>query len=148
MKILLAVDGSPYSDAAVNEVVSRPWPEGSIVRLVAAVQPYTPPATEIVMAGATMEEVRRQQTTEATQLTSRVADVLRKGGLEIETAIRDGDPRSAIVDEASDWGADLIVMGSHGRTGLKRWLLGSVAGSVVSHAPCSVEVVRRPVDQR
>ena len=57
--------------------------------------------------------------------------------------MRDGDPRSAIVDEAEEWGADLIVVGSHGYTGLKRWLLGSVAQSVVGHAPCSVEVVRR-----
>jgi nucleotide-binding universal stress UspA family protein len=113
-----------------------------LVRLVAAVQPYTPPATEVVLAGATMEEGRRQQTAEAAQLTNRVAGVLRKAGLEVDSAIREADPRSAIVDEASEWGADLIVMGSHGRTGLKRLLLGSVAGSVVSHAPCSVEVVR------
>ena len=56
--------------------------------------------------------------------------------------MRDGDPRTVIVDEAKEWSADLIVMGSHGYTGLKRLLLGSVAHSVVSHAPCSVEVVR------
>jgi len=60
-----------------------------------------------------------------------------------ETAVREGDPRSAIVDEADEWGADLVVIGSHGRTGVTRWLLGSVAGAIVSHAPCSVEVVRR-----
>ena len=46
------------------------------------------------------------------------------------------------VDEATEWPADLIVLGSHGYTGLKRWLLGSVAQSVVAHASCSVEVVR------
>ncbi|PYT09057.1 MAG: hypothetical protein DMF60_03355 [Acidobacteria bacterium] len=57
--------------------------------------------------------------------------------------VRDGDPRSVIVDEAKDWSANLIVVGSHGYTGVKRWLLGSVAHSVVSHAPCSVEVVRK-----
>jgi len=63
----------------------------------------------------------------------------------------DGSPHSQDeVDEvgrwpwqADEWGADLIVVGSHGRTGVKRWLLGSVAGAIVSHAPCSVEVVRR-----
>ena len=49
---------------------------------------------------------------------------------------------SVIVDEAENWKADLIVVGSHGYTGIKKWLLGSVAQSVVSHAPCSVEVVR------
>jgi nucleotide-binding universal stress UspA family protein len=48
-----------------------------------------------------------------------------------------------IVEEASTWSADLIVMGSHGYTGLTRLLLGSVASYVVNHAPCSVEVARK-----
>ena len=144
MKILLAIDGSSHSDAAVQEVISRPWPGGSIVRIMSAVQPYTPPATEIVLAAATLESVTRQQTEQATQLTNRAAESVRKAGLEVETAVRQGDPRSVIVDEAAEWGADLIVLGSHGRTGIKRWLLGSVAGSVVSHAACSVEIVRQP----
>jgi len=46
------------------------------------------------------------------------------------------------VDQAKDWRADLIVLGSHGRSGIKRWILGSVAEAVVRHAPCSVEVAR------
>jgi nucleotide-binding universal stress UspA family protein len=77
----------------------------------------------------------------------RAAERLGTKGLPIETVVRQGDPRSAIVDEAEEWAADLIVVGSHGRTGIKRWLLGSVAQSLVSHAPCSVVVVRRkPTD--
>jgi nucleotide-binding universal stress UspA family protein len=48
-----------------------------------------------------------------------------------------------IIGEARKWSADLIVLGSHGYTGLKRLLLGSVALFVVSHAPCSVEIVRK-----
>jgi nucleotide-binding universal stress UspA family protein len=50
-----------------------------------------------------------------------------------------------IVDEASSFGADLIALGSHGRTGIKRWIIGSVAEYVVRHAPCSIEVVRSPI---
>lgn len=107
------------------------------------VQPYTPPATEFVLAGATLEDIRRQQTADAEHLTARAADAVKAADVSVETAVREGDPRSAIVDEAGEWGADLIVVGSHGRTGVKRWLLGSVAGAIVSHAPCSVEVVRR-----
>lgn len=64
-----------------------------------------------------------------------------------EAAVREGGPREVIADDAKAWSADLIVVGSHGYTGLKRFLLGSVAQSVVGHAPCSVEVVReRPAD--
>lgn len=142
MKILLAVDGSPHSQAAVDEVKQRPWPSKSTVRVLSVIQPYTPPATEFVLAGATLESMRRQQTLEAEQLTAGVADAVKGTNVSTQTAVREGDPRSAIVDEADEWGADLIVVGSHGRTGLKRWLLGSVAQAIVGHAPCSVEVVR------
>ena len=143
MKILLAVDGSPHSEDAAEEVGRRPWPSDSTIRVLSVIQPYPPPATEFVLAAATLEDIRGQQTKEADLLTRRVADTLKGTSSSPETVVREGDPRSAIVDEASEWGADLIVVGSHGRTGVKRWLLGSVANGVVSHAPCSVEVVRR-----
>jgi nucleotide-binding universal stress UspA family protein len=143
MRILLAIDGSPHSQTAVDEVARRPWPSKSQIRLLSVIQPYAPPATEFVLAGATFEDMRQQQVSSAKEIMERAAESLKKSGLSTETAVREGDPRSAIVDEADDWGADLIVVGSHGRTGLARWLLGSVAQAVVGHASCSVEVVRR-----
>jgi nucleotide-binding universal stress UspA family protein len=60
----------------------------------------------------------------------------------IDGQIAPGSPRVVILDEAEDWGADLIVVGSHGYRAWERFLLGSVSQSVVSHAKCSVEVVR------
>ena len=144
MKILLAVDGSEYSQAAVGAVAARPWPPGTTVRVLSAVEPVVPPASEVWYdAGGSLELTRQELTKQADQLTAGVAERLRAAGLTAGTAVRDGDPRSVILDEAQEWGADLIVVGSHGYTGLKRWLLGSVAQSVVGHAPCSVEVVRR-----
>lgn len=142
MKILLAVDGSPHSQDAVDEIARRPWPPDSTIRVLSVIQPYTPPATEFVLAGATLEDMRWQQTSEAERLTARAADAVKAVSVATETVVREGDPRSAIVDEAREWGADLIVVGSHGRTGLERWLMGSVAQAIVGHAPCSVEVVR------
>lgn len=144
MRIILAIDGSEYSAEAAKAVASRPWPEGTLVRVLAAVAPVAPPAAELWYdAGGSLERARQEMTAQAEQLTAGVAETLRAGGLTAETAVRQGEPRSAIVDEAKEWDADLIVIGSHGYTGLTRWLLGSVAQSVVSHAPCSVEVVRR-----
>jgi nucleotide-binding universal stress UspA family protein len=143
MRILLAIDGSPHAQAAVDEVARRPWPKGSKIRVMSAIQPYTPPATEVVLAGAMLEDMRQQQVSTAEEITGRAADALKKARLSTETTVREGDPRSAIVDESDEWGADLIVVGSHGRTGLTRWLLGSVAQAIVGHASCSVEVVRR-----
>jgi nucleotide-binding universal stress UspA family protein len=57
-----------------------------------------------------------------------------------------GDPRSTLVEEARRTGADLLVVGSHGRSGLSKLVLGSVAAYVASHAPCSVLIVKRPHD--
>jgi nucleotide-binding universal stress UspA family protein len=144
VKILLAIDGSEYSAEAVEAVAGRPWPEGTDVRVLTAVEPVVPPATELWFdAGGSLERTRQEMRTRAEQLAAGVTKTLRDAGLTAEAAVRDGEPRSAIVDEAKEWDADLIVVGSHGYTGLKRWLLGSVAQAVVGHAPCSVEVVRR-----
>jgi nucleotide-binding universal stress UspA family protein len=144
MRILLAVDGSPYSAVAAESVLSRPWPKGTVVRVVSAVETIVPPAAELWYdAGGSLEEANRQIVQQAEQLTNKVGEMVRASGLTVETAVRRGDPRSVILDEAKEWGADLIVVGSHGYSGIKRLLLGSVAQSVVSHAPCSVEVVRQ-----
>jgi|SRR5688572_260371 len=142
MKILVAVDGSSPSQDAIDEVAHRPWPEPSTVRVVSAVRPYVPAAIEVVPAALTPADVTQQQEDQAKRLTSQAAERIGKPGLAVEAVVRRGDPRTVIVDEANEWGANLIVMGSHGRTGLTRLLLGSVAQAVVGHAPCSVEVVR------
>src|SRR5687767_13888302 len=113
MKILLAVDGSSHSSDAIDEVAGRPWPPSSQARVISVIQPYTPPATEYVLASATMEDIRRQQTQEADHINGRAAEALKRANLSTDTSVREGDPRSAIVDEATDWGADLIVLGSH-----------------------------------
>jgi nucleotide-binding universal stress UspA family protein len=60
----------------------------------------------------------------------------------VATEIRRGDARQEILDSAAEWHSDVIVLGSHGRHGLDRFLLGSVSESVVRHATCSVDVVR------
>ena len=142
MKILLAIDGSAASDDAIDEVRRRPWPTPSTVRILSVIQPYTPPATEVVLADATIDDIRRRQIAEAEQHTQAAGERIAAPGVTVETAVREGDPRTVIVDDADDWGADLIVVGSHGRTGLKRLVLGSVAQSVAAHARCSVEIVR------
>ena len=60
----------------------------------------------------------------------------------MSTRVREGVPKDVIVEEAREWGADLIVLGSHGHGFVKRLVLGSVAAAVVASAPCSVQVVR------
>jgi nucleotide-binding universal stress UspA family protein len=155
MQILLAVDGSENSTNAVDELSSRPWPPDAKVRVlhvipgaILAPPMATPPPAMALGPGSpmwpqAMMETRKEFQDQAALLVDGVANDLASQGFLVETVVREGDARSEIVDEAKQWPADLIVLGSHGYTGLKRLLLGSVAQSVVSHAPCSVEVVRR-----
>lgn len=72
--------------------------------------------------------------------------MIRENAPDLKVAVEalEGSPKTVIIEEAERWGANLIVLGSHGYGALKRFLLGSVAHAVVLHAPCSVEVVRRP----
>src|SRR5688572_3526127 len=141
MRILVAVDGSQSSDVATQIVSARPWPEDSRVRVLSVVQPFRPDIAETGIA-LDYEQLSAPLLESAQQLVDGVAAVLRRLGPAVETKVRRGDPRFEIVDEAKEWRADLIVVGSHGRTGIERWLLGSVAEYVVRHAPCSVEVGR------
>ena len=143
MNLILAIDHSEYSAEAVKEVAARPWPSNTVVRILSVVEPITPAAAELWYdAGGSLDRVKQELTKRATGLTAKAAKQLQGKGIKTENVVRDGDPRSVIVQEAEDWPADLIVLGSQGYTGIKRLLLGSVAESVVSHAPCSVEVVR------
>jgi nucleotide-binding universal stress UspA family protein len=143
MRILLAVDDSSYSALATQRVAERPWPELSVLRIVSVAQiSGNSDQPSFWDSGATNERLAQSLLLQARELVERVASGLRASGLSIETAVRSGDPRTEIEDEAKTWSADLIVVGSHGRTGMSRWLLGSVAEHIVRHAHCSVEVCR------
>ena len=149
MKILLAVDGSEHSARTVEAIGSHPWPSGSVVRVLSVVDQVVTATPEVAIFSAeTIEAERDQLVRTADELTTRFANWLCSTGVLSETRVRRGDPKSLIIDEAEAWGADLIVVGSHVHTGFKRWLLGSVAQSIVSHAPCSVYVVRERRDKQ
>ena len=78
---------------------------------------------------------------------SAVEEIRKKApGLTVTTNVVEGNPKDAILEESRQWGADLIVVGSHGYGRLKRMVLGSVAGAVVANAPCSVHVARAKHD--
>jgi nucleotide-binding universal stress UspA family protein len=145
MKVLLAIDGSKHSAAALEEVASRQWPPGTEVEMITIVHPGTPlmfdPA--FVMAAAyveTTQELRRL----APELLAAAATRIKRSHptLTILTKALEGTPRKLIVQEAADWGADLIVLGSHGHGPLRQALLGSVATGVAADATCAVEIIR------
>ncbi|HZS03499.1 MAG TPA: universal stress protein [Blastocatellia bacterium] len=148
MKILLAVDGSEFSDAAVREVTDRPWPVFSVIRVISAVEMPVVPATEPwALPASYFWEWERSEKAKAHDAVDRAVARLREGlemTIEVTTVIREGHVEEVILDEAEKWGADLIVLGSHGYRGFRRFLLGSTSQAVASHAKCSVEIVRTP----
>jgi nucleotide-binding universal stress UspA family protein len=73
---------------------------------------------------------------------AQAAGMLCSAGFKVTSSIEEGDARNVILDHAESWHADLIMVGSHGRTGLVQLLMGSVSDAVARHAGCSVEIVR------
>ena len=149
MKVLLAVDGSECSDLAVEEVSTRPWPKGTEVKLLAVATSRFPEwylDSSLALIAAHDLEVRDHCEKLAAllpKIAEKIQNTYNGNALKIDAEVVEGYPKEAIVEEAERWGADLIVLGSHGYGNLKRLFLGSVAQSVVAHAPCSVEVVRQ-----
>ena len=145
MKVLLAIDGSAHSHAALVEFASRPWPRGTKVQILTVVHSSIPLLLDpaFLTAAAHMEQTLERRR-DAPALVEAAADIVREAdsNVSVTTKIVDGVPKEAIVEEARSWGADLIVLGSHGYGRVRRVLLGSVAAAVVATAPCSVQVVR------
>jgi nucleotide-binding universal stress UspA family protein len=146
MKILLAVDGSACSDAAVEEVANRPWPINSVVRVLNTYEMPLPPTPEgWALPANYFDEMDQAIRTQSQAIVNQASEKLRTKldkTIEVVSKSVPGPPRAVILDEADSWAADLIVVGSHGYGRLERLLLGSVSQSVVSYAKCSVEVVR------
>ena len=95
-------------------------------------------------AAGAVEIVERELRSRAAEAIARAHELLRQAGLaRVETSEPlSGDPKAVILDEAAQWGADFIVVGSHGWRGIDRLMMGSVSESLAMHAHCSVEVIR------
>jgi len=125
-RVLLATDGSPHSEAAAGTA-------GHLAKQAGL------PVTVVSVVTGSHSAARRQ---EAEQAVASKVERLKGMGVAAEGKIVEGRPDEAIVKAAEDVGADLIVMGSHGRTGLAKVLLGSVAERVIGQAICPVLIVK------
>lgn len=151
MKILIATDGSDYSKAAIEKccrIIAKP--EETSVKIVSVAQVMLSVATEplpLPLSGGYIEQadtaLREQALSHLTEAEETIARHFPGSDLDISTAVLNGSAGKAIVEDAQDWGADLIVVGSHGYGFWNRVLVGSVSLAVVHHAPCSVLIVRK-----
>jgi nucleotide-binding universal stress UspA family protein len=149
MKILLAVDGSEFSQAATQALVSQMRREGAEVLVLRVVEPrafFTPPQ---IAPGYAPEQdgIIKEDFLCAQESVDQASQALRSAGFTVNTRVVEAEARNGILDIAAEWRANLVVLGSHGRKGLRRFLLGSVAEFVARHAHCSVWIVRIPLDR-
>ena len=151
MKIVLGVDGSDFSAKALASIADRPWPAGSQVKVIsvcdvliadeqaASTLPYS------AYSETVCEEILESARKFAQDSAGKARAILCRTGLQVCDATEEvpvGDPRVVLLDTANSWEADLIVVGSHGKRGFDRLLLGSVSEYVALHAKCSVAVIR------
>jgi nucleotide-binding universal stress UspA family protein len=142
--VMLATDGSDYSQAAARSIAERPWPAGSQFRVVsfAELPPFCLPPHEGPDQDSTLDAIREDIMERAEGAVESARALLEKAGLATTGAAVAGDPRTEILDEATRWGADVIVLGAHGAAGTDGVTPGRTAETVALHAHCSVEVIR------
>jgi len=151
VRLLIGVDSSADSNAAVEAVCNRQWPRGTEVGLLVVVDTVMPlssnPSEPSTMKW--IEVADEGKWSQVREIFEPAAQRIRSAGLHAEVLIRRGNPADEILNEAHTWGADCIFVGARGTRGIDRLLLGSVSSAVSSRAHCSVEVCgRRNEDER
>jgi len=144
MRVLLALDGSPASDAARRLVASLPWPEGTMLHVVGAVEPVVDSFAGVSGYPGMSVDVEPPFESSLSAILDEACTSLEAPGRIVRRSVHVGRPGSVIVDEAAAMRAELIIVGSRGLGPMKSMVLGSVSAEVVDHAPCPVLVVRRP----
>ncbi len=148
-KILLTHDGSPLSSLAIEHASELAKMYSSTVIVLQVVDSVTRMVAAIntsAMAFETQEiyeSIFKSEKENAENNLKEIHKKLQKAGIKrVTTTILEGDARDKIVSVAKKEACDLIIMSTHGRSGIRRALLGSVAEDVVRHAPCPVLLIR------
>lgn len=146
-RILLAEDGSDGAYQARRLLARWPMFSGRRVQVVSVAQMRRPLLSGVAAgvreaARDARDETEMEARVSYDRLASEAARELRVAGLHATAEVRSGDPAEQVVEAARDAEADLVVLGTRGRGGLGRVLLGSVARAVLLSAPCSVLVAR------
>lgn len=141
--ILFAVDDSPYSRAALQWLKRAGWGDATRVKILTVIAPQDDDNTNVATPRGLTTKMQLLNGIAGAALQEMAAELSVAFGQEnVTTQIGRGDPREVILHTQAAWGADLIVLGAHGKTGLTRLMLGSVSQSIAGHAPCAVAVVR------
>lgn len=146
MKVLLATDGSDSAKAAIDSLLHFPLPKDSELILITVIEKElykSKKKTELNdEQRALLEQTKQMLQDEAEDILTEAESQLTEAGLKCSRLIREGHPSREVVRAAKKQAVDLVVVGSHGLGGVKRFLLGSVSDQVLAYANCSVLIVR------
>ena len=141
----MEVDDSGFAEDLLRAMVAGIRHENAEVLVLHVLQPIdTVPPPEMAQGYAPELEDEKPP---ARALVERIAAELHITGFAVQTAVKIGDVANTILDQAAEWRADLIAVGSHGQRSIHDFLLGSVADSVARRAGCSVVIVRKPLSK-
>lgn len=146
-RIIIGVDGSPGSEAALRSVQARFWPPQSEAQVVVVDNPIEPTmiGTMIPTVRESVDEIDAEFRGKLKAMVTRMASQLSSPNLSATGVVAEGDPKHVIVRLAEEWGANSIFVGSTGFSSrLERFLIGSVSSAIAARAHCSVEVIREP----
>lgn len=146
MRVIVAIDDTPASEHIVNECIRRHWPPDTEFKVLTVIEPL---CLNLDEWSDIADQVREKRAHHAERflgearrkLESRIPKSI------VHYEIKEGSPKAAIVDAAVGWSADKIVLGAYSKDICPHNLPGSVSRAVVSHAPCSVEIIRPKVKQ-
>jgi nucleotide-binding universal stress UspA family protein len=146
--IVVGTDGSETANEAVRQAAELAGLLGARVHLVCVYEPVPEPVpgahdgpSDVDVHAESGWVLRPREAVDAT-LAAAAAVFAAAGVEEVDLYAQRGDPADAILDVAEERGADLIIVGNRGRTGAKRFLLGSVPNRISHHAPCAVLIIR------
>ncbi|GBD96377.1 putative universal stress protein [bacterium BMS3Abin06] len=131
-KLVLAVDGSEVSKSAVKHAVKLAKQDSATIIAVHVIPPIDVTDIETFRPEMVLESLKQ----EGEQILAEVKEIAEKEGVQVQTRIEDGVPYEKICGVAEESDADLIVMGSHGRTGIEKVFIGSVTERVISKVKC------------
>lgn len=144
MKIMVAVDDSPYSKSLIATLTRRKWPKDVQFMVVTVLEPVCIGGEDDEMERAYLEDMNRKRYNYTEKFMDKICKKLEplaeKG--KVSKEIKEGSPKSCLIETAKTWKAEKIIMGAHGRGTCPHFLIGSVSKAVAASAPCTVEVIR------
>jgi nucleotide-binding universal stress UspA family protein len=143
MKVLVAYDGSECADAALDDLRRAGLPSDAQIKVLSVAENWLPPPSSLEI----IEHIDRDQEYMALARRGGIRLISMEPGWDVKSESGAGSPATVIIEKADEWGADLIVVGSHGHTALGQFFFGSVSQKVLHEARCSVRVARGRIEE-